>query len=97
MMNRWHNGFKAFVVLQAERKEWFLFCAPDAYVLTPGNELPRHLLMRQASIWSKNGIPVKDDPMDWLGLNFNSFLKMPIIEIDMLRHEAGLVARWKDI
>lgn len=50
--DRYRDGYPTWVMLQARRLEWLLFAAPDARVLTSGNEVTRAQLYRDAAkVW----------------------------------------------
>ncbi len=96
-MRRWRNGWKSYVVLQARRLEWFLFAAPDAYVLVPGNEVPIIELKAQALWHSKDGIENTTFSRSDNPYGLSHWLTRSVFDVDVDRHANGLVARWKDI
>lgn len=85
---RWRHGWNAFVLLRIRRDDWFLFCAPDSFVLVPGNEVPRARLVRHAIWFTKNGL--QDDSL-------NSHLRAPRSYLDSERRMNGQEDLWKDI
>lgn len=90
---RWRAGFKAFVVLQVKRTDWYLFTAPDSFVLTDKHEVTKHQLPRHALWFSKSGlnVPIFDC------LTLGESLQQSWNDIQQSREQSGLVARWKDI
>jgi hypothetical protein len=90
---RWRAGYKAFVVLQVRRVEWYLFAAPDAFVLVDKHEVSRMKLKMQTLWYSPAGINAEIFDSKSIG----EWLTTPQNIIDDYRHRMGLVARWKDI
>lgn len=72
---RWRAGGRAFVIVQVARKDWYLFCAPDAGILLKDNAVPRARWIDHAVAWSDNGWNVEN----------NKFFDMPMIALESYR------------
>jgi hypothetical protein len=94
---RWRNGWKSYVILQARRLEWYLFAAPDAYVLVPGHQVPLIQLKAQALWYSDKGIENTYFSRSSEFLSLKQWLVRAVDDVDRDREEHGLVARWQDI
>lgn len=88
--NRWRHGFKAFVVLQANRLEWYLFAAPDSWCLLDKHEKPINVLRLNALWYSKAGVDYAEGADQ---LTINKWLSMPLKNIQDCRLSLGFADR----
>lgn len=94
---RWNHGWKSYVVLQANRTDWYLFAPPDAYVLVTGYEVDRVRLAAQALWYSNKGIEHTTFSRSQHMYDLRAWLNRDVSSVYADRVEHGLVARWKDI
>lgn len=95
---RWRSGGNAFVVLQARRLEWFLFAAPDSFVLKPEYAVTLPTLRTMALWWADEGIASEqlksdDEPPGFANMTINDWLKLSNARIRAYRAISGLEER----
>lgn len=86
---RWRSGGRAFVLLQVKRLDWYLFAAPDSFVLVPGHEVDAINIKRHCLWWSDKGIAHQEESY----LHLKDYLSMRLDKIEAIRQDTGLVHR----
>lgn len=79
---RYKAGFAAWVMLQANKREWLLFAAPDSYVLCEGHTVTRLELYRKATRRWTTGL-VADE--------LHKALLLSVVQIEADRYSQNIV------